>query len=218
MVVNIKHAGSDAVSCGLGRRGNYRPLGCTPETIIETVAHGETKRQAKMKARGALRAGAIFCHFIIFASAVIVMGLVSSFIDRSPSSPCSSTCSLYSSRCPGRIAAIWPPSAGSSRTCGSPPSSSPRRSGAAPLVQTSSQARLVVQRRRRSRPLHLFWFQLLDLMLEGALFVLTRTSGAPAEHEASAATKERPGTGHTDASAALPATQSPASTGAHDGT
>ncbi|OAQ79241.1 membrane-associating domain-containing protein [Purpureocillium lilacinum] len=37
-----------------------------------------------MKARGALRAGAIFCHFIIFASAVIVMGLVSSFIDRSP--------------------------------------------------------------------------------------------------------------------------------------
>ena len=190
MVVTIKHAGSDAVSCGLGRRGKYRPLGCTPETIIETVAHGETKRQAKMKARGALRAGAIFCHFIIFASAVIVMGLVSSFIDRSPfrgyrvvylevivgslqcptaaavagslpdylrspSSPCSSTCSLYSSRCPGRIAATWPPSAGSSRTCGSPPSSSPRRSGAAPLVQTSSQARLVVQRRRRSRPLHL---------------------------------------------------------------
>ncbi|PWI72422.1 hypothetical protein PCL_11045 [Purpureocillium lilacinum] len=184
-----------------------------------------------MKARGALRAGAIFCHFIIFASAVIVMGLVSSFIDRSPFRGYRVvylevisvfTVFIY-------LFAIFFPMSRSYRGYMAPVSwiftylwitafvfSSQVWSGAACANEQPTSASCSKKKTVEAFTFIAFWFQLLDLMLEGALFVLTRTSGAPAE--ASAATKERPGTGHTDASAALPATQSPASTGAHDGT
>ncbi|KAJ6447149.1 succinate dehydrogenase [Purpureocillium lavendulum] len=184
-----------------------------------------------MNARRALQAGAGFCHFIIFASAVIVMALVASFLDGSSFRgyrvvylEVISVFTLFI-----YLFAMFFPLSRSYRGYMAPVDwlftyawiaafvfASQVWSGGNCANEEPTSSSCAKKKTVEAFTFIAFWFLLLNMMLEGALFVLT-DDDKHAAAKGPAAAKERPGTAETDASGAQPPTQSEAYTAARNG-